>query len=106
MVIAERQSFSTELLQQGFDLDILEVNDLLLTLVHETTDGGQQDVPGLEKEGHGYRPKQPVSKAGEGNQPAEMAESSEPLLKIPSRSQNPFGITQCLHPSEKICGSR
>ncbi|MDA1164421.1 MAG: hypothetical protein O3B13_15110 [Planctomycetota bacterium] len=48
MVIVGQQSLSTELPQQGFDLGILELDDLLLTLVRKTTDRGQQNVAGLE----------------------------------------------------------
>jgi hypothetical protein len=52
-VIVVEQSLATELLQQSIDLSILELDDLLLTLVEETADGRQQDVPGPEQEGHG-----------------------------------------------------
>jgi hypothetical protein len=65
LIIGQKHAFLAEFLQQRFDLVVLELDDPLLTFVHETSEGGQQDVPGLEKEGHGYRPKQPVSTAGE-----------------------------------------
>ena len=57
LVIVEEQSLATGLLQQGCDLGVLKLDDLLLTLVEETADGRQQDVPGPEQEGHGYRRK-------------------------------------------------
>ena len=57
LVIVEVQSFATELLQQSIDLSILELDDLLLTLVEEAADGHKQNVPGPEQEGHGYRRK-------------------------------------------------
>ena len=53
LVIVEEQSLATGLLQQGCDLGVLKLDDLLLTLVEETADGRQQDVPGPEQEGHG-----------------------------------------------------
>jgi hypothetical protein len=40
----------------GFDLDILELDDLLLTLViAPASDGCQQNVQGLKTERHGRR---------------------------------------------------
>ena len=57
LIISQQQTLLAELFQQRFDLVVLKLDDLLLTLVHETTDGGQQVVPRLEKEGHGYCPK-------------------------------------------------
>ena len=53
LVIVEEQSLATELLQQSIDLSILELDDLLLTLVEEAADGHKQNVPGPEQEGHG-----------------------------------------------------
>ena len=52
LVVVEQQSLLSELLQQGLDLSILKLNDLLLTLVHKAAEGRQQDVPGLEDKGH------------------------------------------------------
>jgi hypothetical protein len=57
LIISQQQTLLAEFLQQRLNLGVLELHDLLLKLVHENSDGGQQDVPGLEKEGHGYRPK-------------------------------------------------
>jgi hypothetical protein len=57
LVIIKEQTFPHQPLQQGFDLGILKLDNPLLTLVHKTADGRQQDVTGLEKEGHDYRPK-------------------------------------------------
>ena len=42
LVIVEEQSLATVLLQQGIDLSILELDDLLLTLVEEAADGRKQ----------------------------------------------------------------
>ncbi|MEO1994361.1 MAG: hypothetical protein ABGZ17_03710 [Planctomycetaceae bacterium] len=53
MIVVEQQSLATELLQQGFDLSILELDELPLTLVDQATDGGEQDVSRPEQEGHG-----------------------------------------------------
>ena len=50
LVIVEEQSLATELLQQSIDLSILELDDLLLTLVDEAADGRKQNVPRLEQE--------------------------------------------------------
>ena len=50
-------------LQQCFDLCVLECDDLLLTLIDHATEGSEQDVPGLEQEGHVRRRKSPVSGA-------------------------------------------
>ncbi|MDG2128720.1 MAG: hypothetical protein P8K08_12050 [Fuerstiella sp.] len=50
-------------IQQCFDLSVLEFDDLLLTLVHHTTQCGEQNVPWLEQEGHIRRRNQPVSGA-------------------------------------------
>jgi len=42
-----------ELVQQSFDLRVRKLNDLLLTLIGEATDAGEQDVSRPEQEGHG-----------------------------------------------------
>jgi hypothetical protein len=42
-----RRCRPSELLQQSLDLCVLELNDLLLPLIHHAAEGGQQDVPGL-----------------------------------------------------------
>jgi hypothetical protein len=46
-----------ELLQQGFDLCVLELNDLLLPFIDHGAEGSEQDVPWLEQEGHVRRRK-------------------------------------------------
>ena len=46
------ESLLSELLQQGLDLGVLELNDLLLTLVHKAAKGSQHDVPWLEQKSH------------------------------------------------------
>ena len=48
LIVIKQQSLFSELLQQGFDLCVLERNDLLLRLVHQTAEGSQQEVPWLE----------------------------------------------------------
>lgn len=60
LVVVEQQSLFSELLEQGFDLCVLELNNLLLTLVHQAAETGQQDVPGLEQRGHVRRRNWPV----------------------------------------------
>lgn len=52
LVIVKQQSLFSELFEQGLDLSILKLNDLLLPLVHKAAEGSQQDVPGLEQRGH------------------------------------------------------
>ena len=61
LVIVKQQSLLSELLQQGLDLSVLELNDLLLPLVHKAAEGRQQDVPGLEQKRHVRRRNRPVS---------------------------------------------
>lgn len=48
LVMVKQESLFSELLHQGFDLCVLELNDLLLTLVHEAAETGQHDVAWLE----------------------------------------------------------
>ena len=47
LVVIEQQSLLSELFEQGLDLCVLELNDLLLPLIDHAAEGGQQDVPGL-----------------------------------------------------------
>jgi len=54
LLIVDQQSLAPERLQQSFDLSILERDDLLLSLMGETADAGEQDVPRPEQAGHGY----------------------------------------------------
>jgi len=63
LVIVEQQSPPAELLQQGLDLSVLELDDLLLTLVYEAADTGQQNVPWLEDGRHARRRNRSVSGA-------------------------------------------
>lgn len=49
LIVIEQQSLFSELLQQGLDLCVLEFDDLLLALVHQAAETGQQDVPWLKK---------------------------------------------------------
>ena len=63
LVIVDQQSLFSELLQQGFDLSVLEFNDLLLTLVHKAAEDSQHDVPWLEQKRHVRRRNRPVSGA-------------------------------------------
>ena len=56
LVIVEEPSLATVLFQQGIDLSILELDDLLLTLVEEAADGRKQSpvrkrgaVPGFDR---------------------------------------------------------
>ena len=50
-----------QLLQQGFDLSVLEVDDLLLPLVHKAADSGQQNVHGWRTEDMFGAKNRPVS---------------------------------------------
>jgi len=61
LAVVQQQSFPAGLIQQSIDRCILELNDLLLTLIDHAAEGGQQDVPGLTNRGHGCHPKSPVS---------------------------------------------
>ena len=61
LVVVEQQSLFSELFEQGFDLCVLEFDDLLLPLVHEAAESSQQDVPWLEDRGHVRRRNGPVS---------------------------------------------
>jgi hypothetical protein len=63
LVIVQQQSLFSELFPQGLDLSVLELNDLLLTLVHEAAERSQHVVPQLEQERHVRRRKSPVSDA-------------------------------------------
>ena len=42
LVVVEKQSLFSELLQQGLDLSVLEFDDLLLALVHNARECGEQ----------------------------------------------------------------
>ena len=55
LIIVEQQSLFSELLEQGLDLCVLELNDLLLLLIDHGAEGSEQNVSGLEKEGHARR---------------------------------------------------
>jgi len=57
LVIFEQQSLLSELPEQFFDLSVLELKELLLTLVREGAESGQQAVQWLEDAGNIRRPK-------------------------------------------------
>ena len=57
LIVIQQQSLLSELLEQCFDLCVLEFDDLLLSLVHHAAECSKQDVPGLEQEGHVRRRK-------------------------------------------------
>jgi hypothetical protein len=57
LIVIEQQSLLSELLQQCFDLRILEFDDLLLPLIDHATECSEQNVPWLEQEGHVRRRK-------------------------------------------------
>ena len=63
LVVIQEQSLFGELFEQGFDLSVLELDDLLLPLAHQAAEAGQQNVPGLEDERHVRRRKSSVSAA-------------------------------------------
>ncbi len=52
LVIVEQQSLLSELFEQCFDLSVLELDDLLLPMVHEAAEAGEHQMPGLEQERH------------------------------------------------------
>jgi hypothetical protein len=47
LVSGEQHTLPAELLQQGFDLSILELDNLLLAFVDQPTEDGEHDVPRL-----------------------------------------------------------
>lgn len=49
LVIVEQLPLLSKLFEQDFDLSVLELSDLLLTLVHQAAVGSQQDVPWMEE---------------------------------------------------------
>ena len=55
LVVVEQQAFLSELFEQGFDLSILKLNDLLLAIIGHATEGREKNVPWLEDEGHDRR---------------------------------------------------
>ena len=61
LVVIREQPLPAELFEQCFDLSVLELDDLLLMLVHETAEAGQQNTPWLEQDGHVRRRNRPVS---------------------------------------------
>ena len=73
LIIVEQPSFAPELLQPGFGLDVLKLDDLLLTPIEEAADGHTQNPPRPEREGHesrwksaGFRRRQVKSAGGNG----------------------------------------
>ena len=63
LVVIQQQSLPSELHQERLDLSVLELDDLLLPVVHEAAEAGQQDVPRLDQERHVRRRNWPVSGA-------------------------------------------
>ena len=57
LVIVEQQSLLSEMIEQCFELSVLELNDLLLRLVDQAAEAGQQNVSGLDDERHVRRRK-------------------------------------------------
>ena len=57
LVVVEQQAFLSELFDQGVNLSVLELNDLLLTLVRQAAECSQHDEPWLEQKGHVRRRK-------------------------------------------------
>lgn len=49
LIVIEQQTFPAEFLEQGVDLGVLELNNLLLALIDETTEYCKQNVPWLEQ---------------------------------------------------------
>ncbi len=56
----KQQLLFSALLQQGVNLSILKLIDLLLPLIDQGGEGSDQDVPLLEDRGHIDRPNRPV----------------------------------------------
>jgi len=52
LVIVQQQSLLSQLLEQCFDLNVLELDDLLLTLVYQTAESSQQKLPQQKQDGH------------------------------------------------------
>ena len=52
LVFIQEQSLFGELSEHGFDLSILEFDDLPLSLIDHATECSEQNVPGLDQEGH------------------------------------------------------
>jgi len=53
LVVVEKDPFLPQFLLEHIDLRPLEVDDLLLLLVHPPREDHQQKLPGVEEEGHG-----------------------------------------------------
>ncbi|GEM_PF-1747436 len=53
LIVVEQQTLLSQLLEQSFDLCVLELDDLLLLLIGEAAECSEQNVPWLEQEGHG-----------------------------------------------------
>jgi hypothetical protein len=49
LIVIQQQTLLSELLQQCFDLCILEFDDLLLSLVHNAAECSEQNVPWMGK---------------------------------------------------------
>jgi hypothetical protein len=60
LAVIQQETLLSRLLQQGFDLRILELDDLLLSLIDHAAECREQNVPGLEQEGQ-IRRRKPAS---------------------------------------------
>ena len=52
LIVIQQKSLLAEFLQERLDLSILELDDLLLSLIYHAANRSEQDVPGLEQERH------------------------------------------------------
>lgn len=48
--VVQQQAIPAELFEQGLDLSVLQLDNLLLALIDEATGNSQPDVPRLEHE--------------------------------------------------------
>jgi len=62
LVVVEQQALPAKLLQERRDLSVLELDDLLLPVVDQATEHGEQAVPWLQHERHVRRRKPSVSR--------------------------------------------
>jgi hypothetical protein len=49
LIIGKQQSLLSQLLQQGVDMGVLKLDNLMLPFVGPATDSGEQNVPRLEE---------------------------------------------------------
>ena len=60
LIVIQQQSLLFQLPEKGFDLCVLELDDLLLPLIDEPAECSEQNVLWLEQEGH-VRRRKPAS---------------------------------------------